>query len=133
MTRIILATLNAALRDAWTKSCGDIAGVEIHSGSVFDVACDALVSPANSFGFMDGGIDAQYTDYFGSVVQYRLRLRILQRHHGELLVGAAELIETDNPNHPFLVAAPHHARAYDAAREQREPVSRNTRGAAAHP
>jgi O-acetyl-ADP-ribose deacetylase (regulator of RNase III) len=106
MTRIILAAPNSFLLDAWRQWCGDLSHVEIFEGSVFDVSCDALVSPANSFGFMDGGIDAQYVGYFGKVVQDRLRLRILQRHHGELLVGAAELIETDNATHPFLIAAP---------------------------
>ena len=106
MARIILSALDSFLLDAWRKWCGDLSHVEVLEGSVFDVHCDALVSPANSFGFMDGGIDAQYSDYFGKVVQDRLRLQILERHHGELLVGAAELIETDSPDHPFLIAAP---------------------------
>jgi O-acetyl-ADP-ribose deacetylase (regulator of RNase III) len=106
MTHIILATPDSFLLDAWRKSCSDILGVEIHDGSVFDVRCDALVSPANSFGFMDGGIDAQYVEHFGDVVQDRLRLQILQHHHGELLVGAAEVVETDKADYPFLIAAP---------------------------
>jgi O-acetyl-ADP-ribose deacetylase (regulator of RNase III) len=106
MTQIILAAPESSLLDGWCKHCGDLDRVEIVEGSVFDVACDALVSPANSFGFMDGGIDAQYFDRWGPDVQDRLRLRILERHHGELLVGAAEIIETSNHDHPFLIAAP---------------------------
>lgn len=104
--KIILASPDRSLLDAWQKHCANISEVSFHHGSVLDVACDALVSPANSFGFMDGGIDAQYTDYFGSTVQDALRLRILQKHHGELLVGQAEVVETHHPEHPFLVAAP---------------------------
>jgi O-acetyl-ADP-ribose deacetylase (regulator of RNase III) len=91
---------------AWRRECGSLEGVEMHFGSIFDVQCDALVSPANSFGFMDGGIDALYTDRFGWEVQARLQRRIASRHHGELLVGAAEIIETGHPPTPFLIAAP---------------------------
>jgi len=34
---------------------------------------DALVSPANSFGIMDGGIDALYTEYLGRGIQKNYR------------------------------------------------------------
>ena len=65
-----------------------------------------MVSPANSFGFMDGGVDAVYLDRFGMQVQDRLRRLILEHHHGELLVGSAEIVETGDPSLPYLIAAP---------------------------
>lgn len=43
----------------------------MQSGSILDAHCDAVVSPANSFGFMDGGIDALYSSYFGWHAQDR--------------------------------------------------------------
>src|SRR5262245_48244613 len=104
--QIVLAALDDALFRAWNTWCGDLEGVQVVQESVFDVSCDALVSPANSFGFMDGGIDAQYTDRFGRELQDRLRLKILTRHHGELLVGSAEIVETGSSGHPYLIAAP---------------------------
>lgn len=104
--KITLAAPDSFLLEAWQKACASLENVQIYCGSVFDVACDALVSPANSFGFMDGGIDAQYVDAFGAHVQDRLRMGILTRHNGELLVGAAELIETGDQRHPYLIAAP---------------------------
>ena len=70
-----------------------------------DVTADAIVSPANSFGFMDGGIDMLYSRRFGWQVQDRLQELIKEHHHGELLVGAAEIVETD-AHIPFLIAAP---------------------------
>ena len=63
--KLILSATETSLSDAWEKSCGDLDFVEIQRGSILEVDCDALVSPANSFGFMDGGIDALYMDYFG--------------------------------------------------------------------
>lgn len=103
---IILTSVEDALADAWERFCGDLPFVSVHRGSIFDVSCDAVVSPANSYGFMDGGIDALYTLEFGWQVQERLQELIREKHHGELLVGAAEIVETGNPTLPFLVAAP---------------------------
>jgi O-acetyl-ADP-ribose deacetylase (regulator of RNase III) len=104
--KLVLTAMDAALADAWTQFCGDLDGVSVHRGSILDVACDAVVSPANSYGFMDGGIDALYVDKFGTAVQDRLRRAILTRHHGELLVGSAEIVETAHPRTPYLIAAP---------------------------
>jgi O-acetyl-ADP-ribose deacetylase (regulator of RNase III) len=104
--RIILTAVDKELADAWRRFCGDMDSVEIHHGSIFDVHCDALVSPANSFGFMDGGIDALYSQRLGWQVQGRLQEMIRTRHHGELLVGAAEVVHTDSASFPFLIAAP---------------------------
>jgi O-acetyl-ADP-ribose deacetylase (regulator of RNase III) len=38
---------------------------------------DCLVSPANSFGLMDGGMDAAITCFFGDALQNRVQQRIL--------------------------------------------------------
>ncbi|MDQ2829023.1 MAG: macro domain-containing protein [Chloroflexota bacterium] len=103
---IILAAVDEPLARAWEQFCGDIDGVTIFRGSILDVACDAVVSPANSFGFMDGGIDALYLDYFGLDIQMRVRRLIYERHHGELVVGAADIVETSDERIPYLIVAP---------------------------
>jgi O-acetyl-ADP-ribose deacetylase (regulator of RNase III) len=104
--KIILTAREPELLDAWNKSCGDLDCVTVQNGSILNAHCDAVVSPANSFGFMDGGIDALYSSHFGWHVQDRLRKLILEHHHGELLVGAAEVVETDHAGIPYLIAAP---------------------------
>jgi len=104
--KIVLAAIDRHLEKAWKNSCGDLDFVTVHDGSIFEVNCDAVVSPANSYGFMDGGIDGLYTKHFGQIVQDRVRMAILERHHGELLVGSAEVVETDDPKIPYLIAAP---------------------------
>ena len=103
---IVLADLNDALIRSWSIICGNIENVTIHHGSIFDVRCDAIVSPANSFGFMDGGLDLQISQFFGWHVQERLQELIRTRHHGELLVGTAEIVETDYAKIPYLISAP---------------------------
>jgi len=104
--KIILAATEPGLLDAWTKYCGNLDCVSLHDGSILDAHCDAIVSPANSFGFMDGGIDARYSHYFGWHVQDRLRKLISEHHHGELLIGSAEIVETDHAGIPYVIAAP---------------------------
>ena len=104
--QIILSAVNSELLDAWRRICGDLKNVIIHQGSILELSCDAVVSPANSFGFMDGGIDMLYSQRFGWRVQQRLQQLIQEKHHGELLVGAAEIVETDSPTIAYLIAAP---------------------------
>src|SRR5262245_29600962 len=55
---------------------------------------------------MDGGIDHRYSHHFGWEVQDRLQELIRTRHHGELLVGTAEIVETGSPRIPYVIAAP---------------------------
>jgi O-acetyl-ADP-ribose deacetylase (regulator of RNase III) len=103
---IVLASVEPELAEAWQRFCGDLEGVSVHRGSVLDVRCEAIVSPANSFGFMDGGIDHLYSQHFGWHVQRRLQEAIQTRHHGELLIGQAEIVSTDDARIPFVIAAP---------------------------
>ena len=103
---IILADLQPKVVQAWQNSLGDYPNVEIHNGSIFEVPCDAIVSPANSFGFMDGGIDMAISRFFGWHVQERLQEIIKTKHHGELIVGHAEVVPTDHPKIPYVISSP---------------------------
>lgn len=104
--KLILAAVEKSLADAWQKFCGDLDFVTVYQGSILDVECDAVVSPANSFGFMDGGIDAIYLNHFGYDTQTRVRRQIFEHHHGELVVGDADVVETGDESIPFLIVAP---------------------------
>eukprot|EP00005_Dracoamoeba_jomungandri_P009458 CAMPEP_0174263494 /NCGR_PEP_ID=MMETSP0439-20130205/18917_1 /TAXON_ID=0 /ORGANISM="Stereomyxa ramosa, Strain Chinc5" /LENGTH=312 /DNA_ID=CAMNT_0015348867 /DNA_START=92 /DNA_END=1027 /DNA_ORIENTATION=+ len=72
------------------------------------IHADAIVSPANSFGFMDGGIDMVYSLRFGWQMNGRLHEVIQKDFHGELLVGQAAIITTEDPKETikYLVSAP---------------------------
>jgi O-acetyl-ADP-ribose deacetylase (regulator of RNase III) len=67
---------------------------------------DCLVSPANSFGMMDGGIDAAITRFFGLDLERRVQQRILDDYLGEQPVGSSFVIPTGHPAHPFLAHTP---------------------------
>jgi O-acetyl-ADP-ribose deacetylase (regulator of RNase III) len=114
-----LRDLGAPLIDAWRREFAGVAAVTISCGDIFstkpgaigandpiDVRADAIVSPANSFGFMDGGIDAVYTYQFGPELQTRLQALIAEHHNGELPVGAAVIVPTGRPEIPWCISAP---------------------------
>lgn len=104
--KLILCDRNPALVKAWQIVFAGLADVETMYGDILDLRGDAIVSPANSFGFMDGGIDAAYTGLFGQAVQQRLQEAIRRFFEGELLVGQAAVVETCYPTIPFLISAP---------------------------
>lgn len=117
--KIHLRDLGGPLVEAWnrefagvdsvTTSCGDIFSTEpgaVEPGSPIDVKADAIVSPANSFGFMDGGIDAVYTYQFGTKLQERLQAVIRNEYGGELPIGQATIVPTENPDIPWCISAP---------------------------
>lgn len=94
------------LYKAWEEICGDLPFVELYRGSILDIKCEAVVSPANSFGFMDGGVDRVYTKHFGDKVMKDLQRKIRENRGGELLIGQSESVQTGNQNIPWLIAAP---------------------------
>jgi O-acetyl-ADP-ribose deacetylase (regulator of RNase III) len=67
---------------------------------------DCMVSAANSFGLMDGGVDLAIVEFFGQDLQARVQRRILEEFLGEQPVGTSFIIETRHPSHPFLAHTP---------------------------
>ena len=104
--QILLRDRKPELAEAWRVAFGPAPNVNISHGDIFDVKADAIVSPANSFGFMDGGIDLAYSQRFGWSLQDRLQDTLLAEHFGELPVGQAVIVHTEDPDIPFLVSAP---------------------------
>jgi hypothetical protein len=64
--KIILVDIQEPLCNEWKKSFNGYSDVSVHHGNFVDVidrgvvSTQGLVSPANSFGLMDGGFDVNY-------------------------------------------------------------------------
>ena len=111
---VYLRDLKEDLVEAWRTVFQGEEDIHVSLGEIFadgeHMTADAIVSPANSFGFMDGGIDNVYSDFFGWPMQDHLQEHLWQNHNGELLVGQAVVIDIretspDTPI-PFLISAP---------------------------
>jgi O-acetyl-ADP-ribose deacetylase (regulator of RNase III) len=104
--KIYLRDRNEFIIDEWEKAFEHCPDVFISCGDIFDIQADAIISPANSFGFMDGGIDGVYSLYFGLQLQESLKKKIADEFYGELTVGSAALIETGNTSIKYLLSCP---------------------------
>jgi O-acetyl-ADP-ribose deacetylase (regulator of RNase III) len=107
--KFYLRDRNEKIAEEWKKFFGDNADFDISVGDIFSgPTADAIVSPANSFGFMDGGIDAAYIHKFHPQLEFRLRDRIQKHFNGELLVGQATIIPTGagTDEWRYLISAP---------------------------
>lgn len=90
--KLVLADPNGGLCEKWREDFEPHLGVEIHEGRFEDVEFDCVVSPANSFGLMDGGVDEAITMYFGQQMMDRVQNRIIKRYGGEQPVGTSLLV-----------------------------------------
>lgn len=106
---IFLCAVDTRLARAWRQALPlefGAAVVQVVEGDILSLPVDAVVSPANSFGFMDGGLDALYTRFFGPQLQERLQRMIREQADGELLVGQALPVETGHARIPWCISAP---------------------------
>lgn len=67
---------------------------------------DAIVSPANSFGFMDGGIDHYYIKVLGEELGIEVQKIIKTSYPNGLLIGQAFLVSTSSDKVKNLIVAP---------------------------
>jgi len=103
--RLVLCAVEDPLAEAWEAYADGRQEVHTHHGSTLDVPADAVVSPANSYGWMRGGIDAVYATAFPSIEQH-VRSAVLAYHGGELPVGQAVIVHTDAAAPAWLISAP---------------------------
>jgi len=65
-----------------------------------------MVSPANSFGLMDGGIDYYISEFFGWQLLPKVQQAVLDEWCGEQPVGTCMMVPTGNEKHPWLLTVP---------------------------
>jgi O-acetyl-ADP-ribose deacetylase (regulator of RNase III) len=104
--KIQLVDRNKEMCNQWGFYFKDCKDVIIHCGDFFSLKTDCVVSPSNSFGYMDGGLDMAISKKIGWQVQEKIQNKIQEKYFGEILVGQAELIETDFSEIPFCISAP---------------------------
>jgi O-acetyl-ADP-ribose deacetylase (regulator of RNase III) len=104
--KLLLTDTNPRMTEAWKSFFSDRMDVLIIEGDLTRLKVDALVSPANSFGFMDGGVDYAISDRLGWDLQVKLQEQIRSLPEGELLIGRALLLETGDADIPWLISAP---------------------------
>ena len=106
LEKLYLIDSKPELCDKWRQVFSSYPEVEVLTGDYFQQSADAIVSPANSFGIMDGGLDLAIRNELGFQVETDIQEVILNKYHGEMPIGSAEIINTNHNKWSYLIAAP---------------------------
>lgn len=90
--KLILAAVQQDLFDAFKKHFAQFPQVEVVFSPFEQTEFDCVVSAANSFGLMDGGVDQFITDYFGIQMMKRVQEKVIQEYYGEQPVGTSMIV-----------------------------------------
>lgn len=104
--RVVLTDVNERVVEAWRAAFADTPGIEIRKGSILDEDVDAWVTPTNSRGRMDGGVDAVIKRYLGSGIQVRVQRAIRGRFAGSMPVGSAVCVPSGAAVPRYLISTP---------------------------
>ncbi|RKU03360.1 hypothetical protein C7H84_09475 [Burkholderia sp. Nafp2/4-1b] len=103
---VTLCAVDAALYPAFVDAFANETDVTVVYDDILNLSGDAIVSPANSFGWMDGGIDLLYRNRFGVAIERRA-IEAAANHDGcAIPVGSATTVATDDTFIPWLILAP---------------------------
>jgi O-acetyl-ADP-ribose deacetylase (regulator of RNase III) len=106
LEKLYLIDAKPELCDKWRQVFSSYSEVEVLTGDYFQQSADAIVSPANSFGIMDGGLDLAIRNKLGFQVETDIQEVILNKYHGEMPIGSAEIINTNHNKWSYMIAAP---------------------------
>src|SRR5688572_31686292 len=105
--RLTLVDPRPDLADAFRAAFERWPEVDVVCGRFEDLeAYDCMVSAANSFGLMDGGVDLAISRFFGWELMDRVQAHIVREYLGEQPVGTSFIVETGHPRHPWLAHTP---------------------------
>lgn len=105
----ILIDQQATLPRHWSRTFANTPVEAVTSDIVQAAQGSAWVSPANSFGWMDGGLDwtiRQAYDRAGCDITALVQAAIRDQAGGELPVGQALIVPTPNTPYTHLIVAP---------------------------
>jgi len=105
MFKLVLADLQYGLCREFEQKFEGVEKVSVHHGQFEDVDFDCVVSAANSFGLMDGGVDGAITMMFGEQLMKRVQTRIINEFGGEQPVGTSFVIRATE--HSISTNGPH--------------------------
>ncbi len=107
MFTLILVDPKPEMVAEWQAAFSDFPEVSTVNGYFEDLPhFDCMVSAANSFGLMDGGVDLATTNHFGVQLERRVQRYILDHYRGEQPVGTSFVISATQDGKQFIAHTP---------------------------
>src|SRR5215813_11435839 len=104
--RVVLVDINPEMVKAWRAVFASEKDVHIVQGSILEQETDAWVSPTNSAGQMNGGLDAVMKRHFGAAIERVVQAEIRRLYEGSMPVGSATCVSTGDDYPRFLISVP---------------------------
>lgn len=103
----IVVGLKKDILDGLKQSFSDLPNFEFRRTNILQVTqADCIVSPANSFGMMDGGVDGPINYALNYIDKRMVRPYIQKWFHGEQPVGTCVIFPTGQTNYRYLAHTP---------------------------
>lgn len=107
MFQLTLVDPKTDLCKEWNEAFNPFPEVEVVNGYFEEIPnIDCMVSAANSFGLMDGGVDLAIINHFGDALEKRIQQHILDHYFGEQSVGTSFIIDVLNGNNQYVAHTP---------------------------
>jgi O-acetyl-ADP-ribose deacetylase (regulator of RNase III) len=98
---------NVDVIQAYASLFSKESNVKMRVGDILKEESGALVSPANCYGNMDGGIDKKYNEYFSKMdLESEIMGYINDFHGGKLEIGNAQIIPTNSEKFKYVIFSP---------------------------
>jgi len=105
--KLILVDPITEVCEAWESEFSKFSRVEIINDKFENLGFfDCMLSAANSFGLMDGGVDLAIINFFGPELQTRVQSRIRKEYRGEQPIGTSLIVKTSNPRFRYIAHTP---------------------------
>lgn len=104
--QVRLVDVNPKMVAAWRDTFEENPEVEVVQGSMLAQDVDAWVTPTNSKGSMDGGLDGVIKGELGQMIENRVQQAIKQGFGGTLPIGHATCVPTGRARPGYLISTP---------------------------
>jgi O-acetyl-ADP-ribose deacetylase (regulator of RNase III) len=106
LVKVVLCDINPKMVKAWRDTFEENPEVEIVAGSMTDMQTSAWVTPTNSAGRMDGGLDLVIKRFLGQKVEKLVQQQIQTLHGGSMPIGRTTCVPTGKVMPGYLISTP---------------------------
>jgi len=104
--KVVLVDVNPDVVRAWRSAFSDLPEVKVVQGVHLAAAHDAWVTPTNSRGSMDGGVDAVIKRHLGAAIERAVQKEIKSQYGGSMPIGSAVCVPTGAAMPRYLISTP---------------------------